>query len=221
MNTEFRKKAKSDFETDFYKLMNNSVFGKTMENLRIRVDVKIVRAWETNKIRKLVSDPSYDSFTLFSNDMAGIHMRKRQLVLNKLVYTGMTILENSKILIYDFYYNYLKARYGQRCDLIYTDTDSLLLHIQTDDVYKDMKEHSWLYDTSNYHKDHPLYDARNKKVLGKMKDECGGEPIEEVVALRPKMYSIKKAASNIRKAKGVTTSTTKKHCSKRNSTCTK
>ena len=203
MNTEFRKQTKSDFETDFYKLMNNSVFGKTMENLRNRVDIKIVRAWEENKIRKLVSDPSYEHFTLFSNDMVGIHMRKRRLVLNKPVYTGMTILENSKILMYDFYYNHLKARYGPRCDLIYTDTDSLLLHIQTEDVYKDMKEGSWMYDTSNYPNDHQLYDVRNKKVLGKMKDECGGEPSEEVVALRPKMYSIKKAGRNIKKAKGV------------------
>ena len=126
MNTEFCKQAKSDFETEFYKLMNNSVFGKTMENLRNRVDVKILRAWEANKIRKLVSDPSYDRFTLFSNDMAGIHMHKRRLVLNKPVYTGMTILKNSKILMYDFYYNHLKARYGPKCDLIYTDTDSLL-----------------------------------------------------------------------------------------------
>jgi len=141
MNTEFRKQAKSDFETDFYKLMNNSVFGKTMENLRNRADVKIVRAREENKIRKLVSDPSYSRFTLFSNDMAGIHIHKRRLVLNKPVYTGMTILENSKLLMYDFYYNILKGRYGPRCDLVYTDTDSLLLDIQTDDVYQDMNEH--------------------------------------------------------------------------------
>ena len=203
MNTEFRKQAKSDFETDFYKLMNNSVFGKTMENLRNHEDVKIVRAWEANKIRKLVSDLSYNRFTLFSNDMAGIQMCKRRLVLNKPVYTGIAILENSKILMYDYYYKHLKARYGPRCDLIYTDTDSLLLDIQTEDVYKDMKEYLWLYDTSNYTKDHPLYDARDKKVLGKMKGECGGEPIEEVIALRPKMYSIKKAGSNIKKAKGV------------------
>ena len=203
MNTEFRKQAKNDFETDFYKLMNNSVFGKTMENLQNHVDVKIVRAWEANKICKLVSDPSNDRFTLFSNNMAGIHMHKTRLVLNKPVNTGMTILENSKILMYGFYYNHLKARYGEKCELIYTDTDSLLLDIQTEDVYKDMKEHLWLYDTSNYPKDHPLYDARNKKVLGKMKDECGGELIEEVVALRLKMYSIKKAGSNIKKAKGV------------------
>ena len=203
MNTDFRKQAKSDFESDFYKLMNNSVFGKTMENLRNRVDVKIVRAWEQNKIRKLVSDPAYDRFALFSNSMAGIHMHKRRLVLNKPVYTGMTILENSKILMYEFYYTHLKARYGPRCELIYTDTDSLLLHIQTDDVYKDMAAYEWHYDTSNYPKDHELYSAKNKKALGKMKDECGGELIEEVIALRPKMYSIKKASSSIKKAKGV------------------
>ena len=203
MNTEFRKQAKSDFETDFYKLMKNSVFGKTMENLRNRVEVKIVRYWETGKIRKLLSSPSFDRFIIFGNGMAGIHMRKTKLVLNKPVYTGMTILENSKILMYEFYYNYLKARYGHQCELVYTDTDSLILVIKTEDVYKDMQEHSWMYDTSNYPKDHPLYDNRNKKALGKMKDECGGRVINEVVAVRPKMYSVEVGEKNIRKAKGV------------------
>ena len=148
---------------DFYKLMSNSVFGKTMENLRNRTDVKIVRDWETDKIRKLVSSPSFDRFTIFGNNMAGIHMHKMRLVLNKSVYTGMTILKNSKILMYDFYYNYLKYRYGPNCELIYTDTDSLLLNIQTEGVYKDMKEDSLLYtyDTSNYPKDHQLYKNRS------------------------------------------------------------
>ena len=98
MNTKFRKQAKSDFEPDFYKLMNNSVFGKTMENLRNPEDVKIVRDWETDKIRELVSSPSFDRFAIFGNDMAGIHMHKTKLVLNKSLYTGMTMLENSKIL---------------------------------------------------------------------------------------------------------------------------
>ena len=91
----------------------------------------------------------------------------------------------------------MKAKYGAKCDLIYTDTDNLLLNIQTQDVYKDMKEDSWLYDTSNYPKDHQLYDARNKKVLGKMKDECGGDVIEEVVEVRPKMYSVNKVDKKI------------------------
>ena len=203
MNTEFRKQARSDFETDFYKLMNNSVFGKTMENLRKRVNVKVVRSWETDKIRKLTSSPSYAKHTIFGNDMAGIHMHKTKLVQNKPVYTGMTILENSKILMYDFFYNHLKAKYGGKCQLVYTDTDSLILDIQTDDVYKDMQEDSWLYDTSNYPKDHSLYDDRNKKAFGKMKDECGGDVIEEVVAVRSKMYSVKVGKKNIRKAKGV------------------
>ena len=99
--------------------------------------------------------------------MAGVHMHKTRLVLKKPVYTGMTILENCKILVYDSLYNHLKSRYGHKCELIYTDTDSLLLNIQTEDVYKDMKEDSWLYDTSIYPKDHPLYDARNKKVLAR------------------------------------------------------
>ena len=118
------EKAKSDFEKNFYKLMNNSVFGKTMENLRNRVDIKIVRSNETDKIRKLVASPLYSRYALFSNDLVGIDMRKSRLLLNKPVYTGMTILDNSKILMYDFFYNELKKtirlkvralvhRYGQ------------------------------------------------------------------------------------------------------------
>jgi len=121
MNTEFRKKAKSDFENNFYKLMNNSVFGKTMENLRNHVDMKIVRSNETDKIRKLIASPLYSRHVSFSNDMVGIDMRKSKLP----VYTGMTILDNSKILMYDFFYNELKKQYGSKCELLYTDTDSL------------------------------------------------------------------------------------------------
>ena len=136
--------------------------------------------------------------------MAVIHMHKTRLVLNKPVYRGMTILENSKILMYDFYYNHLKARYGPKCELIYTDTDSLILDIQTDDVYSDMREDWSLYDTSNYPKDNPLFSPNNKKVLGKMKDKRRGLAIKEVVAVRLKMYSVLKAGKkNIRKAKGV------------------
>ena len=149
MNTDFRKQAKSDFETNFYKLMNNSVFGKTMENLRNRVDVKVVRSSEEDKIRKLVASPSFSTYDIFGNDLAGIHMQKTKLFLNKPMYTGMTILENSKILMYGFFYDHLKAKYGSNCELIYTDTDSLILDIQTEDVCKDMAEDIWLYDTSN------------------------------------------------------------------------
>ena len=98
----------------------------------------------------------------------------------------MSILDLSKSLMYDFYYNRMKAQHGDRCQLIYTDTDSLLLEIQTEDVYRDIAEHAHLYDTSDYPKGHPLYSTVNKKVLGKMKDECAGRPIAEYVGLRPR-----------------------------------
>ena len=123
----------------------------------------------------------------------------------------MTILENSKILMYDFFYNHLKKQYGSKCELLYTDTDSLLLEIETEDVYEDIKKNISHYDTSDYPKEHPLYSNVNKKVLGKMKDECAGTPIAECVYLRPKMYSILKAdEKNIKKAKGVKKSVVKK-----------
>ena len=190
MNTEFRKQAKNDFEKNFYKLMNNSVFGKTMENLRKRVDIKIVRSNEKDKIRKLVASPLYARHVIFTNDLVGIDMHKSRLLLNKPVYTGMTILDKSKILMYDFFYNHLKKQYGEKCELLYTDTDSLLLKIETEDVYKDIKANENFYDTSDYPKEHPLHSTMNKKVLGKMKDECAGTPISEYAGLRSKMYSI-------------------------------
>ncbi|MEW8615643.1 MAG: DNA polymerase, partial [Candidatus Thiodiazotropha sp.] len=190
MNTGLRKKAASDFEKDLYKLMNNSVFGKTMENLRKRVDVKLVRSHEGDKLRRLIASPAFARANIFDDDLAAIQVHKSRLVLNRPVYVGMSILDLSKHLMYDFYYNQLKKQYGDRCQLLYTDTDSLLLEIQTDDVYKDMTEHRDLYDTSDYPQDHPLYSSANMKVLGKLKDECAGRAIAEYVGLRPKMYSI-------------------------------
>ena len=206
LNTELRKKATSGFEKDLFKLMNNSVFGKTMENLRKRVDVKLVRAGEDDKLRRLIANPSYARANIFDDDLAAIQMHKSRLVLNRPVYMGMSVLDLSKHLMYDFYYNQLKKQYGEHCQLLYTDTDSLLLEIQTENVYEDMSRSAsaHLYDTSDYPNDHPQYSAANKKVVGKMKDECAGRPIAEYVGLRPKMYSILEASGrNIKKAKGV------------------
>jgi len=211
MNTELRKTATSGFEKDLYKLMNNSVFGKTMENLRKRVDVKLVRSHEEDKMRRLIASPSFARADIFSDDLAGILMHKERLVLNRPVYVGMSILDLSKSLMYDFYYNQLKPQYGDRVDLLYTDTDSLLLEIQTEDVYRDMAKNSHLYDTSDFPQGHYLHSNENKKVLGKMKDECAGRPIAEYVGLRPKMYSILEASGTcIKKAKGVKKNVVKK-----------
>ena len=136
MNTELRKRATSDFEKDLYKLMNNSVFGKTMENLRKRVNVKLMRSHEEDKLRRLIVSPAFARANIFDDDLAAIQVHKSRLVLNRPVFVGMSILDLSKHLMY-FYYNQLRRQYGDRCQLLYTDTDSLLLEVQTENVFKD------------------------------------------------------------------------------------
>ena len=185
LNTEFRKKGKSEFEKDFYKLKNNSVFGKTMENLRNRTDIKLVPPMEERKIRKLVASPLFAGKKEMAHGLMAVHKHKSRLRLNKPVYTGMSILENSKVV----------------CELLYTDTDSLLLEIEMEDVYEDMAKNADLYDTSDYPKNHPLHSEKNMKVLGKMKDGMKGQPLAEVVCLRPKMYSFPRADDVVRKQK--------------------
>ena len=202
LNTEKRQAAKNDFEKDFYKLMNNSVFGKTMENIRNRVDVQLVKNKE--QAQKLVNKPNFESFKIFSKNLIAIHMKKTKLRFDKPTYVGMSILELSKTLMYDFHYNHIKNKYHNKAQLLFTDTDSLCYHIVTEDIYKDMKKDKMLFDTSNYSKDHKLYSNENNKVIGKMKDETGGKPIVEFVGLRAKLYAYK-TIDNIeeKKAKGI------------------
>jgi hypothetical protein len=218
LNTELRKKATSDFEKDYFKLMNCSVFGKTMENLRKRIRVDLVRVSETDRMRRLVADPAYISHKIFDGDLVAIHSLKSKLKLNRPGYTGLTVLDGSKRLMYDFWYNKIKAQYGEKAQLCYTDTDSFIFHVETENIYEDMRARADLYDFSDYPKDHPNYSVENKKVPGKFKDECHGSPIAEFVGLRPKMYSMQamgilkdngwvsyseECKSELRKAKGV------------------
>ena len=122
MNTELRKKAKNDFEKDFFKLMNNAVFGKTMENVRKHRDIKLVT---TDKRRnKLVSEPNYYTIKCFSESLVAIEMKKTKIKINKPIYLGLSILEISKILMYEFWYDYIKPKYGDNVKLCYMDTDS-------------------------------------------------------------------------------------------------
>ena len=195
----------SAFEKDSYKLMNNSVFGKTMENLRKQVDIKLVRSdgAENEKIRKIMAMPNFNRRVKFSDELSAIHVHKTKLILNKSTYVGFSVLDLSKHLMYDWYYNKLK-KYSENCTLLYTHTDSLLVDIKTKDAYKDMSEIKDDYDFSDYPKDHPLCDETNKKVIGKMKDECAGTPIAEYIGLRPKLHSVLWADEQlIKKAKGV------------------
>ena len=160
LNTELRKKATSNFEKDLYKLMNNSVFGKNIENLRKRVDVKLVRPWEEEKIRKLIASPSFNRTNIFDDGLAAIHMHKSKFVLNRPIFVGMIVLGLFKTLMYDFYYNKLLKQYGKNVDLLYTDTDSLLLEIKTENVYKNMERNIEEYDTSDFPEDHFLHNTK-------------------------------------------------------------
>ena len=188
MNTELRKIAKNDFEKDFFKLMNNVVFGKTMENVRKHRDIKLVTT--DKKKSKLVSEPNYHTMNYISEDLSIIEMKRTKVKMNKPIYLGLSILEISKLLMHEFWYDYMKPKYGDNVKLCYMDTDSFIMNIKTEDFYKDIaNDVEKRFDTSNYECDRPLPTGKNKKVIGLMKDELGGRVITEFVALRPKTYS--------------------------------
>ena len=192
-NTALRAEAKSDFEKDFYKFKNIAVFGKTVENVRNRIRVDLVKPEEEeNRLRRLIADPAFKTRKIFDVNLVAIHSAKSTITLNKPDYVGLAILDLSKLWMDDFWYK-LKVQYGEKIQLCYTDTDSLLFQVETDDFYADMRARSELYDFSDYLKGHPCYSIENKKVVGKFKDECNGKPIAEFVGLRSKMYSILKA----------------------------
>ena len=202
MNTELRKAAKNDFEKDLFKLMNNSVFRKTMENIRKHRDIKLVT---TDKKRsKLVSEPNYHTMNLISEDLSIIEMKKTKVKMNKLIYLGLSILEISKILMYEFWYDYMKPKYGNNVKLCYMDSDSFIMNIKTNDFYEDIaNDVGNRFDTSNYEVNRPLPMGKNKKVIDLMKDELGETIIAKFVTLRPKTYSyLTNDGKEDKKAKG-------------------
>ena len=199
MNTELRKQAKNNFEKDFYKLMNNAVFGKTMENVRKHRDIKFVT---TDKRRnQLVSEPNYHTAKWFSENVVAIEMKKTKVKMNITVYLRLSILQISKTLMYEFWYDYMKPKYGDNVKLCYMDTDSFIMHIKTEHFYKDIaNDIEKRFDTSNCEINRPLPTGKNKKVIGLMKDELGGKIMTEFFALRPKIYSY--LTDDWQKAKG-------------------
>ena len=198
-NTEKRKQAKTDFEKDFYKLMNNSIFGKTMENVRNRKDIRLVTTQK--RAKKLICQPNYNSSQIFHESLAAFLMDKCNISLDKPIFIGMAILDIAKLKMLEWYYGFFKPKYP-KARVLYTDTDSLIIDVPTQDIYKEMNPDD--YDTSDYPHDHPLYSTKNKKELGYMKDELQGEVIESYVGLRSKMYSTTTANHvEIKKAKGI------------------
>ena len=196
-NTKLRTAATNDFEKDFYKLMNNSVFGKTMENIRKHRNIKLVTTREA--YLKLVMKPNFKSGVRFGENLMGCEMGKIKVVMNKPVY-----LDLRKTVMYEFHYDYMAPEYGKKLDLCYMDTDSLIYNIEMEDFYKDVAEDvPARFDTSGYNPDRPLPVGLNKKVIGLMKDALGGEIMTEFVSLRPKMYAYKTGSAELKKCKGI------------------
>ena len=207
LNTELRKNAKSDFEKSLFKLIVNAIFGKTMQNVRNYKEVRLVTT--DKEFVKLVAKPRYKGASMFSESLVGVLMAPNVTKLNKPIYDGFTVLETSKLRMFSFHYDYMKLKYGINVKLCFTDTDSFLYHIVTEDIYQDMANDIEIYDTSSYPNDHFLHCMTNKKVIGKMKDETAGTPIKAFVGLKAKMYAFKFGDKEVKKAKGVSRQTVK------------
>ena len=208
LNIQLRvREGNSAFEKDFFKLMNNAVFGKTMENLKKRIRLELVNPTDVARMNRLISNPAYKGHTIFENGLVAVHLTKVSLKLNRPIYIGQAILDISKYVMYNFYYNTVKERYGNKARLLYTDTDSLLCEIETENIYEDMlkiNNEKPTFDFSEYPKNHPNYDVSKKGVPGLFKDECKSAAIKEFVGICPKMYSfITSEGKNTKKAKGV------------------
>ena len=188
-NNKKRMEATSSFDREFFKLLNNSAFGKTMENVKKRMNMRLTSNQKVCK--KLIQRPTFHSLHIFNKDYVGIQYHKESILLNKPIYIGFAILELSKCHMYDFHYNVMSPLFeDEKIDLLYTDTDSLIYYIKDPNYIIKMRENNYYFDFSNLDEGHPLHCTNNRKVLGKFKDESGGKDIHEFIALRPKMYSI-------------------------------
>ena len=208
-NSEMRARATNNFDVAFYKLLTNSLYGKMMENPEKRSRYKLCNNEED--LVKQTSKCTYKRAKRINANLVGVELRHPHVKLTKPYYVGMSILDLSKVKMYDFHYNVMKPVFGSRMQLLYTDTDSFIYHIESEDVYRELqpmgREH---FDFSNFPTSHFLRDDSNKRVPGKFKDECAGKIIREFVGLRSKMYSLRydgggkdDSVAEVRVAKGV------------------
>ena len=206
-NTKKRTKCKTDYEKDLYKLMNNAVFGKSMENVRDRISLRF--ALSEDKFNGYTSKPDFKRVItgIGGENFRILEMNKPSVNLNKPIFCGQAILDLSKSHMYDFYYKTMKPKYGDKMKLVLTDTDSFIFGIETKDFYEDMKDMKNQFDTSAYPKDHELHSTVNEKVLGKFKDELCNKSfsaMSEVISLRSKVYAYKTDSGKCNKTlKGV------------------
>ena len=184
--------------------MINIVYGKTMENLQKRMNVRLVN--NEKDFLKYTSKPTHVTHKIFGKNYAAIQEIKPTLMLNKPIYVRFTVLELSKWLMYGFHYNFIKQHFD--AELLFTDTDSLTHEIKSEDIYEEFFKHKDMFDFSNYPEDSKFSDQTNKEVIGKMQDESEGKIIDEFVGLKSKMYSMKNIdgkESNAAKGMNITT----------------
>ena len=219
-NTSMRAKATNDFEKDFWKLMNNSFYGKTMENISNRCIVELIN--NSKDLKRLASKDNFKDIIDFNNDFKAVLINYKSMYFNKPIYLGMCILDYSKLVMYKFYYDIIE-KYFPDNEVLYSDTDSMVLNIFREDLYSDLKEIKDYLDTSNYSKDHFLYSTVNKKVIGKFKDELGGNVMTKFIGIRSKMYGYEYIEGSDIKftclAKGVNKTTKKEFNSETYETC--
>ena len=187
LTTRLRIAAKNGFVKNFFKLVNTSVFGGTMQNIRNRNDMKLVQKVSKQKYEKYVMKPNFKDGRAFSKDLFAMEMGKTEIKMNKPVYLGQAILDLSKTLMYEFHYDYMRPKYGSKVKLYYMDTDNFVYEIETEDFYRDIaKDVEKRFDTNKYSKDgnRSLPIGTSKKVIGLMKDELGGKIMTEFLALR-------------------------------------
>ena len=182
--------------------MNNSIFGKTIENVRKHRGIKLITT--DQRRNQLVSEPNYQTTKWLPENLLAIEMKKIKLKMNKPIYLGLAVLDISKTLMYEVWYDYMKPRYGDNVKLCYMDTDSFIFHVKTEYFYEGIaNDVEKRFDTSNYKIDRPLPTGKNKNVIGLMKVELAGEIMTEFVALRPKTYSyLKDDGDSEKRAKG-------------------
>ena len=185
-----------------YKLMNNAIYRtQTMENLRNRINVKLVN--NEKDYLKCISKPIYMPHKIFDSNLVAIRKSKLALKLNKPAYIRKCILELNKVLMYEFHYDYIKNKYDSKSKLLFTENDSLMYEIKTDDAYEDFSINKEMFYFSSYSTKSKYYDDSHKLFIGKMKNETCGVAIEEFVGWKPKIYSFLEDNSEHKKAKGV------------------
>lgn len=210
-NTELRKKSSSEYKKKLFKFLNNSIYGKSMEQVRNKKKVRILNSKDS--LSNYTRLPNFDGFQILSPEMVVVFLKHQHVLLDKPLYIATTVLDDSKMLMYIWHYDKIKQWYGKKAKFLFTDTDSLAYEIETNDLYEDLAAHQDEFDFSDYPQDHFLFSTLNKKRIGKMTDEAGGKILTGFVGVSSKMYIFKGNQISKAACKGVKTSIVRRYLS--------